>query len=219
MISVAPRVHDLIQLRRESALLPEQNLPAWLPAARKEPLWVVVRRGPVEGELVPIGVRGSQRHERWAGFVRMNDVLTIQRPDGLRLHLAQDSRRTLLAFQTLEHLECHLIGSDLNWGPGGSVGYELASGVPAVRSSSDLDLVFFAPGKLNHTRASELWQTCSSGPGRIDGLVETPCCGFSLQEYATSSTKKLLLRTPNGRMLGPDPWDLTSGEVGKAEVS
>ena len=216
---MAPGVHDLIQLRPESVLLPEQNFPAWLPAARKEPLWVVVRRGPMEGELVPIGVRGSQRHERWAGLVRINDGLTIQRPDRLRIHLAQDSRRSLLAFQTLEYLECLLIGSNLNWGPRGSVGYELASGVPAVRGSSDLDLVIFAPEILSHTRASELWQVCSSGPGRIDALVETPCCGFSLQEYATSSTKKLLLRTPNGRMLGPDPWDLTSAEAGKTEVS
>jgi phosphoribosyl-dephospho-CoA transferase len=216
---MAPGVHDLIQLRPESVLLPEQNLPAWLPAARKEPLWVVVRRGPAEGELVPIGVRGSQRHERWAGYTRISDVLTIRRPDQLRVRLAGDSRRGLPAFQTLAYLQLHSDESNLNWGPGGSVGYELASGVPAVRGSSDLDLVIFAPEILNHTRASELWQVCSSGPGRIDALVETPCCGFSLQEYATSSTKKLLLRTPNGRILGPDPWDLTNAEVGKAEVS
>lgn len=104
-------------------------------------------------------------------------------------------------------------------GAGGSVSYELASEVPAVHGTSDLDLAFFTPEKLSRARASELWQMCSSGPGRIDALVETPCCGFSLQEYATSSTKKLLLRTPNGRMLGPDPWDLTSAETGKAEVS
>lgn len=213
------RVHDLIQLRSESALLPTQKPPAWLTAARKEPLWVVVRRGPVEGELVPIGVRGTQRHERWAGYTRISDVLTIRRPDQLRVRLAGAPRRSLPAFQTLAYLELHLDESNLNWGPVGSVGYELASGVPAVRGSSDLDLVIFAPEILRHTRASELWQMCSSGPGRIDALVETPCCGVSLQEYATSSTKKLLLRTPNGRMLGPDPWDLTGAEAGKAEVS
>ena len=98
------------------------------------------------------------------------------------------------------------------------MGYELASTVRAVRDSSDLDLVIFSPEKLNHTRASELWQMCIKSPGRIDALVETPCCGFLLEEYATASTKKLLLRTPNGRMLGSDPWDLTSAKAGKGEV-
>ena len=31
------------------------------------------------------------------------------------------------------------------WGPDGSVRYELASGIPAVRADSDLDFILFAP--------------------------------------------------------------------------
>jgi phosphoribosyl-dephospho-CoA transferase len=137
----------------------------------------------------------------------------------LRLLLAEDSRRALQAFRTLSYLESHLAGLDMSWGPGGSVGYELASGIPTVRADSDLDFILFAPRKLEITQAQDLWRMISSAPGKIDALVETPFCGFSLKEFVTTSTRKILLRTNNGRILGPDPWDLTSAEAGKAEVS
>jgi phosphoribosyl-dephospho-CoA transferase len=95
----------------------------------------------------------------------------------------------------------------MSWGPGGSVGYELASGVATVRESSDLDLIFFAPKKLDMTEAQDLWQMISCAPGKVDALVETPFCGFSLEEFATTSPRKILLRTSDGRILGSNPWN------------
>jgi phosphoribosyl-dephospho-CoA transferase len=52
----------------------------------------------------------------------------------------------------------------------------------------------------------------SSAPGKVDALVETPCCGFSLEEFATTSHRKILLRTNEGRVLGSNPWSLLNGE-------
>ncbi len=216
---MVPQVHDLVRLRSQSAFLPAQSPSARLPVMGQGPFWAVVRRGLAGGQLVPIGVRGAQRHERWAGYARMSDVLAIHRPEELRLHLAQDRRRSLPAFQSLQFIERGLAGADLNWGPGGSVGYELASGVPAVRDSSDLDLVIFATEELSRVQMLGLWQMCSSGPGRIDVLVETPFCGFSLEEYATTTTKMLLLRTAQGHVLGLDPWGMSDKCSEKAEVS
>jgi phosphoribosyl-dephospho-CoA transferase len=138
----------------------------------------------------------------------LREVLETQRPDQLRLLLAEDSRRALQAFQTLSYLESHLVGLDMSWGPGGSVGYELASGIPAVRADSDLDFMFFAPRKLDMTEAQDLWRMVSSAPGKVDALVETPYCGFSLEEFVTTSSRKILLRTSDGRILGSNPWNL-----------
>ena len=205
-------VHELILLRSESAVIPNEGEPACPYLNSNRCRWVVVRRGRILDGLIPVGVRGAQRHERGAGFTGLSEVLETRRPDQLRLLLAEDSRRTLQAFRTLSYLESHLAGLDMNWGPGGSVGYELASGIQAVRSDSDLDFILFAPKKLEITEAQDLWRMISSAPGKVDALVETPCCGFSLEEFVTASPRKILLRTSDGRILGSNPWILSSGK-------
>jgi len=42
-------------------------------------------------------------------------------------------------------------------------------------------------------------------------LVETSLCGFSLEEFVTTSPGKILLRTNEGRILGSNPWNLSNG--------
>jgi phosphoribosyl-dephospho-CoA transferase len=207
----ALHVHDLILLRTKSAVISTQGDPA-CPYLNPNRPWVVVRRGRISDGLIPVGVRGSQRHERYAGFTESGEVLEIRRPVQLRLVLAEDSRRGLQAFRTLSYLESHLAGLEMSWGPGGSVGYELASGAPAVRDGSDLDFILFAPRKLEITEAQDLWRIISSAPGKVDALVETPFCGLSLEEFVTTSPRKILLRTSDGRILGSNPWSLSSGE-------
>jgi phosphoribosyl-dephospho-CoA transferase len=205
-------VHDLILLRTESAVISTQGDSACPHLNPNQRPWVVVRRGRISDGLIPVGVRGSQRHERCAGFTRLSEVVETRRPDQLRLLSAEDSRRKLQAFRTLSYLESHLAGLDMSWGPGGSVGYELASGIPAVRADSDLDFVLFAPRKLEVREAQDLWRTISSAPGKVDALVETSCCGFTLEEFVTTSPRKFLLRTNDGRVLGSNPWNLSNGE-------
>jgi len=205
-------VHDLILLRSETAVISTGGGPTCPYLNPNQRPWVVVRRGRISDGLIPVGVRGSQRHERCAGFTGLNEVLEIRRPEQLRLLLAEDSRRALQAFQTLSYLKSHLVGLDMTWGPGGSVAHELASGIPAVRANSDLDLILFAPRRLEITEAQDLWRMISSAPGKVDALVEAPFCGFSLQEFVTASPRKILLRTSEGRILGFNPWNPSNGE-------
>jgi phosphoribosyl-dephospho-CoA transferase len=204
-------IHDLLLLRGEPAVTSAEGVPCPYLNPHQRP-WVVVRRGRISDGLIPVGVRGAQRHERCAGFTELSEVLETWRPDHLRLLHAEDSRRALQAFRTLSYLERHLVGLDMSWGPGGSVGYELASGIPAVRADSDLDFILFAPEKLESTEAQDLWHMISSAPGKVDALVETPLCGFSLEEFVTTSHRKILLRTSDGRILGLNPWNLSDGE-------
>src|SRR3984885_7662251 len=205
-------VQDLILLRTESAVISTQGDPACPYLNPNQRPWVVVRRGRILDGLIPVGVRGPQRQERCAGSPRLSEVLEPRRPDQLRLLLAEDSRRALQAFRTLSYLESHLVGLDRSWGPGGRVGDELASGIPAVRADSDLDFILFAPRKLESTEAQDLWHMISSAPGKVDALVETPLCGFSLEEFVTTSHRKILLRTSDGRILGLNPWNLLDGK-------
>ena len=207
-----PHVHDLILLRTEWAFISVQGDSACRYLNPNQRPWVVVRRASVSNGLIPIGVRGPQRYERCAGFTRLSEVVETQRPDQLRLRLAENSRRGLQAFRTLSYLESHLAGLDMTWGPGGSVGYELASGTPAVRADSDLDFVLFAPRQFDIAEAQDLWRIISGAPRKVDALVETPCCGFSLEEFATNLHRKILLRTSEGRVLGSAPWNLQNGE-------
>jgi phosphoribosyl-dephospho-CoA transferase len=208
----ALHVHDLILLGTESTITSAEGELACPYLSPKQRPWVVVRRGRIADGLIPVGVRGAQRHQRYAGFTRLSEVLEIRQPDQLRLTLAEDSRRALQAFRTLSYLESHLVGLEMSWGPGGSVGYELASGIPTVRDDSDLDFILFAPRQLETTEVQDLWRTISSAPGKVDVLVETLLCGFSLKEFATTSQHKILLRTNNGRILGSNPWNLSNGE-------
>ena len=205
-------VHDLLLLRGEAAVTSTQGDPACPYLAPNQRPWVVVRRGRISDGLIPVGVRGTQRHERCSGFTRLSEVMETRSPDQLRLQLVEDSRRGLQAFRSLSYLESRLVGLNMSWGPGGSAGYELASRIPAVHDASDLDFIFFAPKKLDITEARDLWRMISSAPGKVDALVETPCCGFSLEEFVTTSPRKILLRTSDDRILGSNPWNLLNGE-------
>src|ERR1700679_3670185 len=144
----ALHIHDLILLRSETAVTSAEGGPACPYLSPNQRPWVVVRRGRISDGLIPVGVRGSQRHERCAGFTQSSEVLEIPRPDQWRLMLAKNSRRELQAFRTFSYLESHLVHLDMSWGPGRSVGYDLASGIPVVRADSDLDFILFAPRRL-----------------------------------------------------------------------
>jgi phosphoribosyl-dephospho-CoA transferase len=97
-------------------------------------------------------------------------------------------------------------------GLSGSVGYELASGLPAVGTDGDLDLLLFAQKRIPITEAQKLWSMINSAPGKINALIERPCCGLSLEEFVTASPHKILLRTGDGSVLGSNPWNISSGE-------
>jgi phosphoribosyl-dephospho-CoA transferase len=96
---------------------------------------------------------------------------------------------------------------DFPWGPGGSVGFELATGHPVASPQSDLDVVIYADSQMTHDEARALRESSQGLPAAVDIRVETPSCGFSLTEYANAAPQApILLRFPYGTALGPDPW-------------
>jgi phosphoribosyl-dephospho-CoA transferase len=92
------------------------------------------------------------------------------------------------------------------WGPGGSVGFELATGRHVASPQSDLDVVIYARSPMTPGEARDLCDSAQGLPAAVDIRVETPVCGFSLTEFANRTPAPILLRLPSGTVLGADPW-------------
>jgi phosphoribosyl-dephospho-CoA transferase len=94
----------------------------------------------------------------------------------------------------------------LPWGPAGSVGFELACGRKVTTEASDLDLVIRARCPIAHEEARSLLDRTLGLEATVDVRVETPVCGFSLEEYVLANSATILLRYADEVRLGKDPW-------------
>lgn len=211
MRSPIPYAHDLLLVKSttiEEACIAE---PTWVrPALEKYP-WVIARRAISAEDRVAVGVRGQERRQRWGGFMRKDQIVKGITPWHLRSGLANTVRLSLPAIQSLRFLEIELASLSNDWGPGGSVGYELVSGAPVVTQESDLDLVLSAPDRFDRDFVQHLWKKILLAPAKVDVRIETPWCGFSLEEYVRRNSEKLLVRTSTGPRLTADPWNQPVG--------
>jgi phosphoribosyl-dephospho-CoA transferase len=201
------RTHDLLEIDAKQLISSQASAPQWVKEELSESPFVVVRRGLGTGQEVPIGVRGAQRNQRWAAFCHPRWAKSILTPSQLLSRTIPTSRADAIpAFRALNLLEDRWMGLALPWGPGGSVGFELASGRPAAKQQSDLDIVIYAERPMASDEATSLCDRTMNLPAVVDIRVETPVCGFSLREFASRSPAAILLRAPSGIVLGRDPW-------------
>ncbi len=200
-----PQVHDLLHIDRPSLLC--TGGPSWVKQTLLECPWIVVRRAQAAPGLIAVGVRGNARSERWAMFWEERLVCKILRPEDLLLRdrTTNDARR-MPALRALEEMYERWADLTLPWGPGGSVGFELASGRKVTTEASDLDLVIRARQPIAHEQARSLLDRTLGLEAMVDVRVETSVCGFALEEYVLASSAKILLRYPDDVKLGEDPW-------------
>jgi phosphoribosyl-dephospho-CoA transferase len=211
------RIHDLLEIDAERFLQADAALFPWVGASVRRTPYVVVRRGPVSEQNIPVGVRGSQRSERWPGCCRADSVKRVLTPQGLLGRPIPPSRSVdIPALRSVPFLAERWRDVGIPWGPGGSVGFELATGREVVRPQSDLDIVMYAERRMAPDEARDLLDSARALPAAVDIRVETPVCGFSLLEYARQTPEPILLRTVAGAMLGEDPWDRAVGASGWA---
>ena len=164
--------------------------------------FAVVRRAPFHNGQIPIGVRGHTRSQRYAAWLTPHAVSEVITPMSL---LASDSTRSEPAFAALRTLRQQWRSLVFSWGPTGSVGFELASGVATVIPTSDLDILLSAPHAISRVEAQTLYATTVDLGCRVDIQIETPHGAFALQEFVDNSAT-LLLRTLCGPVLVRDPW-------------
>ncbi len=200
------RPHDLLQLSCVAALT-DVGAPTWVAAALLRAPFVVVRRDRDRSGWVPVGIRGESRAERRAAWVRGNDIAMTVTPESLAASRCWRShrRRALPAFAALDAIASAAATYDLAWGPGGSVGFELASGVSVVREDSDIDLVVRpTPFHTRHDLAA-FGQSVAGMPVRVDVAIEGALGSVALGEWL-QSPDRVLIKADTGPRLGAFHW-------------
>ncbi len=200
--------HDLLELKSPDSIQALAGAPAWVYESLLACPYVVVRRQLASGTGIAVGVRGEARNQRWAGIVSPDRVKSMVSPFELRAGTIVKPERleAIPALQHLVALEKEWCSLDQRWGPGGSIGFELASTFPAATPLSDLDIVLFAPVPFDHDYAHSLLVSVRQIAACIDVLVETPACAFSLSEYADNQGRPVLLRCPDKPRMAVVPW-------------
>lgn len=203
------RTHDLLEIDANQLISSQSSAPKWVEEALSRSPFVVVRRGLATGREIPIGVRGTERNERWAAFCDPKFANSILTPQQLLSRGIPTSRADAIpALRALTLLKDRWKDLVLPWGPGGSVGFELASGSHVANPESDLDIVIYPERRMTVEEAKSLCDRAMNLRAVVDIRVETPVCGFSLREFASQSPAAILLRAPGGILLGTDPWSV-----------
>jgi len=139
------RPHDLLKLNRSPLT---SDAPAWAHAALSRIPFAVVRRAVYADAAIPIGIRGDVRTQRYAAYAKREDIAAIVGPEQLLAAAPSADRRGLGAFVALAGLRAVRRLARYQWGPTGSAGFELATRLPTVSASSDLDLLVRAPDEM-----------------------------------------------------------------------
>lgn len=201
------RTHDLLEIDTRRFIAGLASAPQWIEEVLRQSPFVVVRRGRVTEQEIPVGVRGPERSQRWAAFCHPKVVKSILNPQQLLGRTIPTSRADAIpALRALNLLKDRWVDFVLPWGPGGSVGFELATGNYVAKPESDLDIVVYAKRRMTAEEAKSVCDRTMNLPAAMDIRVETPVCGFSLREFASQSLVAILLRAPSGIVLGKDPW-------------
>lgn len=202
------RVNDLLKINTVNDLIGDFTECPWINEAVKRAPFVVVRRAPLINNMVPVGIRGDNRSQRLAATVLYSNITEIITPEELAYGKLWRTNRHISRtemLKTLEAVDSIFKGYNIIWGPTGSVGFELASGVETVTETSDLDIIARTPSFLPINTAKDITKELLKMPIKIDIQLETSKGSIALSEYARGDGN-VLLRAINGPRLVKNPW-------------
>jgi phosphoribosyl-dephospho-CoA transferase len=203
------RPHDLLWLTDAAALTASAPLPDWA-----SPAWIaatpaVMRRQRLDdSSLLPVGLRGRERSQRFAARLPRHAVARCVSPEALLQTAAAahaNPTNDIAALAALTALRPLLDDTGLQWGPTGGVGFALATGLPVLHAHSDLDLVLRAATPLTPAQVELLSPLLAYTACRIDLQIDTGAGGFSFAEWM-AARGRVLLKTDDGPLLTGDPW-------------
>lgn len=204
MVEVEP--HDLLQIKTITDLTGEP-LPQWAKEVFPKSLTVVVRRSPVLAGKIPVGIRGPKREQRFASYLETSKICRVITPYELvqaaNWNNLASARKKLPAMTALPQVAQIL--QDYHWGISGSVGFELATNTPTAKTTSDLDLIWKPESPITKVSAQQLLQALNQFGVHADLQVIQGTDGFSLEEYANSSST-MMIKTLGDPILVTDPW-------------
>jgi phosphoribosyl-dephospho-CoA transferase len=194
--------HDLINIAKTDDLVTEQPLLPWAVSSLANAPYVVVRRSIPQKGFAAVGIRGFKRGQRIAASIKFQDIQEIIKPHMLisdknwKIPNPDESN----VIRTLQKVMPVMNETGLYWGPTGSTGFELASGVKTLTENSDLDLMIGAPKPLSIPYAALLLKKMEQvALVRLDIQLNTPLGASSLKDYVNSSL--VLVKTMTGPQL------------------
>ena len=198
---ITPRPHDLLRLSASAADRLPADAPPWAHGALRLVPWVVVRRAAAPAGFVAVGIRGADRSQRYAWMVGPGDIQTTLLPEGLT-EVPPLAGRDVPAILALTEARALLSEARFAWGPTGSVGFELATGIPTATTDSDLDLLVRVDvlSAAALARLATLFQHLAPLGARVDCQVDTRAGAIALAELVSESSE-VLVRTPSGPRL------------------
>ncbi len=200
--------HDIVKVKRgvslDTLFLPQWALERW----QRSP-YHVIRRAVSRNHEIPIGIRGTSRGERFGCYIPFSWVEAVIRPQDLVTgKIWQTWSRGERFPEMLTTIEAMAdILSDIEWGIGGSLGYELTTGQATITENSDLDLILYPSHKFSRERAIEWMALSNDCAKKVDLQVEIAKGAFHLAEYA-SGAHKVLLKKTDGYSLCEDVWEI-----------
>jgi phosphoribosyl-dephospho-CoA transferase len=202
------RAHDLLRLVPDARVL--GDLPIWATDSLHQTRTVVVRRAAAPNRLVSVGIRGSFRGQRCDSlFLRIEDVATLYTPESLirtgNWRQFTRSPRPFPAWQALEQVNDFAERTGLVYGPIGSVGFQLATGVDSVSQSSDLDVIVRLATAPNRRLLQDFYEANRFHAAPVDVVLEGLVGAVSLTEYL-QRPDRVLIKTQMGPRIGAFVW-------------
>lgn len=194
--------HDLLWGMSVAAL--PADAPAWVVEVIGLGHPVVVRRARVAEGFVAVGVRGRSRDQRHATVMKLGSITRRVRPEEL-VGAVEEKAADWPALHVLTQIRPMMDALGLPWGVAGSVGFELATGVPVLHQDSDLDLILRTSAFFNRQQAAELVDALVDAACRIDLQLQTPAGAVALREWA-GSARQVLLKADDAARLVTNPW-------------
>jgi phosphoribosyl-dephospho-CoA transferase len=205
MVDGAVRAHDLLWIARDTELFPKVQ-PAWVCDALSQMPVVVVRRAEAPSGFAAVGVRGPSRELRFAALVELKDVRNVRTPESLASErgwhenlagIPARLRETLTLFDELSERE------NLVWGPVGSVGYQLATGLPVTTYESDVDVLIRCGVPPDQLMLSAVRDVVTKSLARLDVILEGPPGAVALEEL---HSPHVLLKTSQRPRIAAFTW-------------
>lgn len=191
------QAHDLVW-----GMQPEQlpnDAPGWAVACLEQGMPVVVRRDERRPGLLAVGLRGSRREQRYAGWMQASEVTRRVCPEEIR-RLQTASAAVQDTLSVIEQIFCGLA-----WGITGSHAYQELTGQPVTRVASDLDVLLRLSQPVRPAQAANWLALLEPLPVRADIQVECGRGGFSLRDWH-AHPDRVLLKTGAGAVLTGNPW-------------
>lgn len=208
------RVHDLVRLADPAELA--GDAPDWVSEALAQAPWAVVRRDVAPDGHIAVGVRGQTRAQRWGAVARTGNVSEVVTPEELVVRVGCVPPR-MPAAQALLELRARLRTLPVQWGPTGSAGFELATGLATLRPASDLDIVVHAQPHRDLPAQWDLLVQLGAAfrnlPARVDAQLALDVGAVALEELL-SGAGEVLVKTPSGPALMPVAPMLMTSRIG-----